>query len=129
MLTQDWVHSFDHSIPPFVTTSVLDENTKNITFDDVQEWIEENGCVAGRFRWFKVHARQSLFCQLVAKRLLSMRTVGSIDVERQIKPMKNAVITKDRNRLGTAKATVLYRTSENLRHLMKAKITLGKKIT
>jgi hypothetical protein len=60
---------------------------------------------------------------------MSIRTVGSIDVERRIKPVKNDILSKTRNRLSDSKATVLYRTSENLNHLMKAKKILGKKIT
>ena len=60
---------------------------------------------------------------------MSMRTVGSIDVERRIKPVKNDILSKTRNLLSDSKATVLYRTSENLNHLMKAKKILGKKIT
>ena len=51
---------------------------------------------------------------------MSMRTVGSIDVEHRIKPVKNEILSKTRNRLSDSKATVLYRTSENLNHLMKA---------
>ena len=51
-----------------------------------------------------------------------MGTVGSIDVEGRI-------LTKCRNRLSDEKGVVLYRASENLRHLMNAKMILGKKIT
>jgi hypothetical protein len=58
-----------------------------------------------------------------------MCTVGSIDVERRIKPVKKDIRSKTCNRLNDSKATVLYRTSENLNHLMKAKKILGKKIT
>ena len=65
----------------------------------------------------------------MAKPLLSMHTVGSIDVERRIKPVKNDILSKTCNRLSDSKATVLYRTSENLNHLMKAKKILGKNIT
>ena len=60
---------------------------------------------------------------------MSMRTVGSIDVERRIKPAKNEILSKNCNCLSDSKATVLYRTSENLNHLMKVKKILGKKIT
>ena len=55
--------------------------------------------------------------------------MGSIDVERSIKPVKHEILTKKRNRLLDPKGTALYRASENLRHLMKAKKILGKKIT
>ena len=49
-----------------------------------------------------------------------MHTVGSIDVERRIKPVKNDILSKTHIRLSDSKATVLYRTSENLNHLTKA---------
>ena len=58
-----------------------------------------------------------------------MRTVGSIDVERRIKPIKHNILTKKRNRLSDSKGVALFRASENLRHIMKAKKLLAKKIT
>ena len=58
-----------------------------------------------------------------------MRTVGSIDVERRVKPLKDTILTKKRNRLSDAKANVLYRARENLNHIMNAKKILGKSIT
>jgi hypothetical protein len=96
-------------------------NNKSITFDDVQMWIESNDGIQCRFRFFEAFGRESEFYQWVAKPLLLMRTVGSIDVEHRIKPVKNDILSKTRNRLSDSKATVLYRTSENLNHLMKAK--------
>ena len=70
-----------------------------------------------------------LLYQLIAKPLLSMRTVGSIDVERRVKPLKDTILTKKRNRLSDAKAHVLYSARENLKHIMNAKKILGKSIT
>ena len=58
-----------------------------------------------------------------------MRTGGSIDVERRINPVKNDILSKTCNSLSDSRAIVLYRTSENLNHLMKAKKIPGKKIT
>ena len=92
-------------------------------------WIESNDGIQGRFRFLKAFGRESEFYQWVTKPLLSMHTVGSLDVRRRIKPVKNDILSKTRNRLSDSKATVLYRTSENLNHLMKAKKILGKKIT
>ena len=123
------MHAFDGpGVSGFTATELLKENTKKITFDDVQQWIEDNGGVAGRFRFFEARGKQSIFYQKVAKPLMSMRTVGSIDVERRIKPVKNDILSKQRNKLTNSKATILYRTSENLRHLMNAKMSLGKKM-
>ena len=67
--------------------------------------------------------------RFAAKPLLSMGTVGSINVERRVKPMKESILTKKRNRLTDSKAIALFRARENLRHLMNAKKILGKKIT
>ena len=58
--------------------------------------------------------------------LFSLRTVGSIDVERRIKPVKENILTKKRNCLLDPKGVALYRASENL---MASKKRLGKKIT
>ena len=92
-------------------------------------WIETNDGIQGCFHFFEAFGRKSEFYQWVAKPLLSMRTVGSIDVERRIKPVKNDILSKTCSHHSDSKATVLYRTSANLNHLMKAKKILGKKIT
>ena len=83
----------------------------------------------GRFLFFETFMANNEFYQKVAKPLLSMRTVGSMDVERRVKPIKYEILTKKRNRLQDPKGVALYRTSENLKHIMKAKMALGKKIT
>jgi hypothetical protein len=49
------------------------------TFDVVRSVVG----VQARFRWFEAFAAHSEFYLLVAKPLVSMRTVGSIVVERQ----------------------------------------------
>ena len=64
--------------------------------------------------------------QLVARPLMSMHTVGSIVVERRVKPLKDTILTKKRNKLSDAKAYVVYRARENLKHIMSAKKILGK---
>ena len=58
-----------------------------------------------------------------------MRTVGSIDVERRVKPLKHNILTKKRNRLLDSKGICLFRASENLKHIMAAKKILGKSVT
>ena len=125
----DWIHAFNDAVPLQPSKVELEKITKNLTFDEVQSWIEDYNGIAGRFRFFEMRNRQSVFYQRVAKPLLSMRTSGSMDVERRVKPMKNDILCKTRNRLDCAKATMLYRCSENLRHSMHAKKILGKKIT
>ena len=65
---------------------------------------------------------------MVAKPLLSVGTVGSMDCERRAKPLKNTILTKDRNRMLDPTGVALLRGYENLRHIMHAKKMLGKRI-
>ena len=126
----DWIHCFEEPLPDEVTDDELEKRNREITFDQVQKWAEENDGVEGRFSFFyQSFAKTKVFYHKVAKRLLSMHTVGSIDVERRIKPVKNDILTKQRNCLMDEKGVVLNRASENLRHLMNAKKILGKKVT
>jgi hypothetical protein len=68
----------------------------------------------------------------VAKPLLSIKTTGSLSVERVAKPLKNKVATKERNRLHTTdrRTSLLLRAGLNLRlkneSLRSAKAALGK---
>jgi hypothetical protein len=61
--------------------------------------VEKYNNIDGHFRFFEVYARFSLLYQQVGKRLLSMKSVGSMDVERTAKPFKHCILTKDRNRI------------------------------
>ena len=120
-----WIHCFDEAVPTAVDNETLKKKNKDITFDQVQEWIEEHDGIAGRFSFYESFGRTSVFYQKVARPLLSMRAVGSIDVERRIKPMKHTILTKDRNRLNDVKGATLMRARENLNHLLRAKMALG----
>ena len=55
---------------------------------------------------------------------MSVRTTGSIDVERVAKPFKHNILTKERNRLSDEKGNVLLRLGKNLQLLMQAKIAV-----
>ena len=107
----------------------LDNKNKSFSVEEVKEWVEKQNAIDGRFQFFETFATSSEFYLKVAKPLLSMCTVGSIDVERRIKRIKHNILTKKRNRLQDPKGVVLYRASENLKHIMNAKKMLGKKIT
>ena len=65
----------------------------------------------------------------VAKPLLPMRMVGSMDVERTVKPVKHEIMTRNCNRLSDPKGVALFRAKVNLKHIMDAKKRLGKRIT
>ena len=81
--------------------------------------------------FFETFARNNTFYLKVAQSLHSMRTTGSINVEHRIKPLKHNIMTKKRNRLKDPKEISLLRgqEQENLKHIMRAKLNLGKKIT
>ena len=81
----------------------LRENNKQFSVADVKDWVVNNGSIAGRFCFFETYASSSEFYQMVAKPLLSMRTVGSIDVERRVKPIKDSILTTNRYRLKNPK--------------------------
>ena len=92
------------------------------------KYVETTGAISGRLGWFECYAGTSDFYRLVAKPLLSMGTVGSMDCERRAKPLKNTILTKDRNRMLDPTGVALLRGYENLRHIMHAKKMLGKRI-
>ena len=91
--------------------------------------MEESGNIKGRFAFFDTFHANSEFYLKIAKPLLSMRAVGSIDVERRIKQMKGNIMTKKRNRLKDPKGVSYLRASENLNHIMHAKKLIGKNIS
>jgi hypothetical protein len=95
----------------------------------VQQFVERTCNISARFRWFETFAAHSEFYLYVAKPLLSMRTAGSIDVERKVKPLKHQILSKTRNRLQDYKGVAYFRAKENLNHIMNAKKVLGKRIT
>eukprot|EP00985_Skeletonema_marinoi_P031477 scaffold37707_cov119-Skeletonema_marinoi.AAC.1 len=82
--------------------------------------------VGGSFR--SIHSSPSPFYQKVAKPLLSMGTVGSMDCERRAKPLKHTIVTSKRNRLKDETGAALLRGYENLNHLMNAKKLVGKQV-
>ncbi len=89
--------------------------------------MEKYENIDGHFHFFEAYARFSPLYQQVWKRLLSMKSVGSMDVERMAKPFKHSILTKDRNALSDEKGIVLFRTGQNLKHLHHApKVIKGK---
>ena len=94
---------------------------KHLTFEDVGKYLDETGYHNGRLVFFEAWALASDFYTHVAKRLLSMRSTGSISVERAAKPMKNNVMIKTRNTLKKDKGLVLLRAGLNMRVLYRVK--------
>ena len=122
--TLDWAHRFEDQLPPVVPIEEHCVKNKQITVDKVQQWVEKTGTVEHRIQWFVANCQASEFYHLIAKPLLSMRTVGSIDVEREAKTLKHTILTKNRNRTSDGRGVVLMRTCNNLKYLLKMKQSL-----
>ena len=101
---------------------------RTFTIDPVLEWVEKYENIDGRFRFFEVYARFSPLYQQIGKRLLSMKTVGSMDVERTAKPFKHCMLSKDRNRLSDERGVVMFRAGQNLKHLHHARESIKGKV-
>jgi hypothetical protein len=103
----------------FQTMSIeeLQADQKKLTLEMVSDWIKKTGGHCSRLSFFSI-LPQSQFYSVLAEPLLSLRTTGSITVERIAKPMKHKVLEKHRNRLGIVKAELLLRVGLNLRALM-----------
>ena len=119
----------DDILPIAVTMDELKKNNCNLTIDDVDKWIVDNDGINERLDFFETFARNNSFYLKIAWPLLSMRTTGSIDVDRRIKPLEHTIMTKKRNILKDPKGISLLKGEENLKHLMRANLDLGKKIT
>ncbi len=127
--TSDWFHTFDTALLDVPSSEDLKENNKSFGIKDVLKYSKETGAITGRLQWFECYAGSSDFYRLVAKPLLSMGTVGSMDCERRAKALKNTILTKERNKLLDPTGVALLRSHENLRHIMNAKMALGKRVT
>jgi hypothetical protein len=90
---------------------------RTFTIDRLLKWVEKYKNIDGRFRFFEVYARFSSLYQQVGKCLLSMKSVGSMDVECTAKPFKHCMLSKDRNRLSDERGFVMFRAGQNLKHL------------
>ena len=119
--TGSFMDAFDQPIPEAVHEDELREANNAIKIKDVEEWVTSTGGTEKRFEFFECYHRSSEFYLRVAKPLLSMKCVGSMDAERAAKPLKHDILTKERNRLGHEKAELLLRTQTNLRYLFKLK--------
>jgi hypothetical protein len=61
-------------------------NNKKFTVAEVVKFVEKSGNISSWFHFFETSAENSDFYLLLAKPILSLGTVGSIDIERRVKP-------------------------------------------
>ena len=90
--------------------------------------MEKYENIDGHFHFFEAYARFSPLYQQVGKQLLSMKSIGSMDVECMAKPFKHCILTKDRNALSNEKGIVLFRAGQNLKHLHHAREVIKGKV-
>mmetsp|Transcript_15917 Transcript_15917/g.23630 ORF Transcript_15917/g.23630 Transcript_15917/m.23630 type:complete len:271 (-) Transcript_15917:20-832(-) len=124
-----WFHCFADPLLKTPSQAELESNNSSFGTQEVWKYAEETGLITKRLQFFEVYAGSSVFYQKVAKPLLSMGTVGSMDVERMANPLKNTILTKKRNRLKDDTGVSLLRAHQNLHHIMAAKKLLGKRIS
>ena len=104
---------------------ISEENTmKTINIKDVSDWVKRTGGHNSKLAWFCAWKPNSLLYQKVAKRLLSLRSTGSMSVERIAKPMKNFVYSKSRRRMDLKRSSMLLRVGLNLRFLAQTKLNM-----
>lgn len=111
----EFLHRFIAGAAPALVSydeQVVEE--KKLTLEVVDTWVMEHGGHNGRIGFFSGFYPTNM-SQKIATPLLSMKTTGSISVERAAKPLKNKVATNERNRLGTDKRSLLLRVGINLR--------------
>jgi hypothetical protein len=92
------------------------------------EWVEKYENIDGRFHFFEAYTHFSSLYQQVGKRLLSMKSIGSMDMERTAKPFKHCILTKERSKLTIEKGIVLFRAGQNLKHLHHARKAIKGKV-
>jgi hypothetical protein len=94
---------------------------REFTIDRALEWVEKYKNIYWCFCFFVLYACFSPLYQQVGKHLLSMKSVGPMDVERIVKPFKHCMLTKDRNRLSDGTGVIMFQSGQNLKYLHHAR--------
>jgi len=116
-----WIDFFDQAKRLEVNDEETKAEQKKLTMTDVSEWVNKTGGHDGRLNFFVLHPKDEDLYKLILEPLLSIRSVGSITVERIAKPMKRSVLANYRAAMKEDKAEICLRVGLNLRHLMAAR--------
>ncbi|KAL7527950.1 hypothetical protein ACHAWF_002374 [Thalassiosira exigua] len=122
--TGRWATLHDQPLPQNVSMEELQQKASKLTFDEVRHWVEFHDNIERRLRFGQAYMALSPLWITVIKPLMSMKTTGSIDVERFAKPLKNVILTKHRDHLSDENAIVLWRAQPMLKNLMDARAVL-----
>jgi hypothetical protein len=107
---------FDFAVPAALSDEDSMLAQQGLTLEAVSAWVDSSGRHHARLQFFSPLPSTEFFETFVTP-LLSIRTTGSIAVERVAKPLKNKVMTKQCNKLGLEKAETALRLGLNLRYL------------
>ena len=103
-----------------MSSTKIAKTVKSVRIKDVFKWVEGTGKHMSRLAWFLTWHPESILFLRIAKPLLSLRTSGSMTVERVAKPLKNFVYTKYPHRMSPEQSNILLRTGLNLKFLAQA---------
>ena len=107
-------NKFPDSRPPPLSSEEKSTKGTAMTFEDVSSFINETKGMLGCLRWYEMRAWDTTLYKYVARPLLSLSSVGSMDIEWFAKPLKYVIQTKDRNNISDEFASMLLRILINL---------------
>jgi hypothetical protein len=84
-----WSGLWNWPIPESGTPEENENRKRTFTLDCVVEWVEKYENIDGCFCFFKAYVCFSPLYLQVGKHILSMISIGSMDVECMVKPFKH----------------------------------------